>query len=300
MAEQNQRPGDSNLITRQYMDSILVEPRNIGGCVPSTAWSCFGEAFATPISTAALSHLKSVKGDGMVELARGAALANALMFCGMGPMEQVEKCVQTGAKVVKIIKPYADRADVFTRIKHAKQCGCVAVGMDVDHSFGGNGQPDVVLGYTMEPITFELLKGYIDAAELPFVVKGVLSVHDALLCAEAGAAGIVVSHHHGVLDYAVPPLMALPAIRKAVGKGMKIFVDCGIESGADVFKALALGADGVSIGRALMPACEAEGGEGVATELGKLNDGLRRFMARTCSPTLQKIDPSVVIAPKAL
>ena len=77
----------------------------------------------------------------------------------------------------------------------------------------------------MEGISTAELKEFIKAAKLPFVVKGVLSVHDAVKCADAGAAGIVISHHHGIMDYAAPPLMLLPKIRKAVGNDLKIYIE---------------------------------------------------------------------------
>ena len=76
---------------------------------------------------------------------------------------------------------------------------------------------------------------------IPFIVKGILSVQDAYKCLQAGAAGIVVSHHHGIMDYALPPLKILPRIVKAVGGRMPVFVDCGIASGMDAMKALLLG-----------------------------------------------------------
>ena len=84
------------------------------------------------------------------------------------------------------------------------------------------------------------------------IMRVVNVVHDALICRDLGAAGIVVSHHHGRMDFAPPPLKALPAIRRAVGREMKIFVDCGIESGADAYKALALVVCPVFVGMVAM------------------------------------------------
>ena len=115
--------------------------------------------------------------------------------------------------------------------------------MDIDHIFGENGV-DVCVGEKMAVQTADMLRSYVESSKLPFVVKGVLSVRDALTCAEIGAKAIIVSHHHGRMPYAVPPMMVLPEIKKALeGKDVKIIVDCGIASGADVYKAIALGAD---------------------------------------------------------
>ncbi|MHC1787700.1 MAG: alpha-hydroxy-acid oxidizing protein [Christensenellales bacterium] len=291
------RAGDSNLITRRYMDSLLIDQRNLDGDIPDTRLTLFGKAFQTPVTTAALSHLKTPRGDGMVELAQAACLAGALMFCGMGSMEQLDAVLATGAEVIKIIKPYADEEQVYRRIAHAEAAGCLAIGMDIDHSFDRQGGYDTVLGEAMRPVTRERLKAYMAASRLPFLVKGVLSLHDALICRDLGVAGIVVSHHHGIMDFAQPPLRALPAIREAVGSQIKVFVDCGMESGADIYKAMALGADAVSVGRALMPALTEGGPQACAEEIRRLTGELKHFMAHTATRDLQSFDSTAIIAP---
>jgi isopentenyl diphosphate isomerase/L-lactate dehydrogenase-like FMN-dependent dehydrogenase len=111
----------------------------------------------------------------------------------------------------------------------------------------------------------------------------------------AGASAIVVSHHGGsVIDYAVPPLMILPRIIKLVGGLIPVFVDCGIASGADAFKALALGANAVCVGRAVMGGLAADGSEGVRKVLNGINEELRTIMSLTNSANLKEIDPSLI------
>lgn len=80
----------------------------------------------------------------------------------------------------------------------------------------------------------------------------------------------MVSHHHGIMDYAVPPLAVLPEIVKAVDGQMDIFVDCGIVSGMDAYKALALGATAVCAGRVIMKPLGEKGAEGVKKPLSEL------------------------------
>ncbi|MCL2461112.1 MAG: alpha-hydroxy-acid oxidizing protein [Defluviitaleaceae bacterium] len=289
------RPGDSNQITRDYFDSLLVEMRHIDAVIPDTSLSLYGETFATPVMMAALSHLNNCWKDGMAEMARGAYAANAVMWAGIGDEAELERITATGAKTVKIIKPYADSGVIFRKIAHAEACGCIAVGMDIDHAFNsGSGQYDVVNGFPMAGKTLEDIRRFAAAAKLPFILKGVLSVQDALKCIEAGVSGIVVSHHHGLLDYAVPPLMVLPEIVKAVGGKMQVFVDCGVESGMDVFKALALGATAVSVGRAVMGPLSESGADGVKRIVQAMTGQLAGAMARTCSPDIRRIDPSVI------
>jgi isopentenyl diphosphate isomerase/L-lactate dehydrogenase-like FMN-dependent dehydrogenase len=96
------------------------------------------------------------------------------------------------------------------------------------------------------------------------------------------------------MDFAVPPLMILPEIVNAINGAMPIFVDCGVENGYDVFKALALGATGVSIGRALMGPLTENGADGVRAAIDDMTAQLRSVMARTCMHDLSQIDDSVI------
>lgn len=287
---QNVNPGDTNQITRDYFDSLLIEMRHLDGVKPSTEVEIFGKTFATPIMMAAFSHMKTLE-----DIARAAKATNALNWVGMGDEAQLEQLVATGAETVKIIKPYKDNARVFKKIEHALGLGVLAVGMDIDHAFSRKGEYDVVVGEEMRPKSTAELREFVQAAgDTPFVVKGVLSVTDAVKCAEAGVRGIVVSHHHGIMDYGVPPLMVLPKIKEAVGDSMTIFVDCGIASGSDTFKALALGATAVSVGRALFPALEAGGADGAADCIRKLTAELAGIMAHTGCPDPKHVDPALI------
>lgn len=292
--ETNSRPWDSNLITREYFDSLLVEMRHIDAVIPSTKLELFGETFDTPIMMAALSHLNNVCENGMVEMAKGALAANAVNWAGMGDEAEIAAITASGARTINIIKPYVDNDYILRRIEHAERCGVLALGMDVDHSFGGDGKYDVVLGEEMRSKSLAELREFVRATKLPFIIKGVLSEQDAYKALEAGAGGIVVSHHHGIMNYAVPPLYVLPGIAKVINRQIPIFVDCGIMSGMDVFKALALGADAVCAGRVIMDPLKKNGSMGVRDQISKMTEELAGVMARTCSPDLKHIDPSVI------
>jgi isopentenyl diphosphate isomerase/L-lactate dehydrogenase-like FMN-dependent dehydrogenase len=292
--EQKIRAGDTNNITREYFDSLLIEMRHIDSVIPDTTLSLYGETFATPVMMAALSHLNNCHEDGMVEMARGAKAANAVMWAGMGDDAELERITATGAKTIKIIKPYADANEIFHKIAHAEKCGCIAVGMDIDHSFNGRGEYDNVLGFSMTGKSLNEISRFVKSTKLPFIIKGVLSEADAQKCIEAGVRGIVVSHHHGILDYAVPPLMALPKIMNIIDGQMPVVVDCGVESGLDVFKALALGATAVSAGRVMMGPLSESGAEGVAKKVRDMTAQLAGAMARTCSCDIAHIDSSLI------
>jgi len=282
----------SDVITRAYLDSLLVEVRHLDAVMPSTEMTVYGKTFQTPVATAALSHMHRQRENGMAEMAKGAHEAGALVFSGMGPQEELEGMIATGASVIKIIKTYADRQSIYDKIRHAEAHGALAVGLDIDHAFSRSGY-DVVEGLPMLPLTSKELADMVKFTKLPFVIKGVLSVHDALLCRDIGAKGIVVSHHGGRFKAAVPPLFVLPEIAKALDKSMPIFVDCGVASGLDAFKALALGATAVSVGGHLIPAAR-ESGEKVAARILEMTNELRGAMAFTGTKTLKDFDASMV------
>lgn len=291
---EHNRPWDSDQITREYFDALLVEMRHIDAVIPSTTLELYGETFDTPVMMAALSHLNNIRENGMVEMAKGALAANAVNWAGMGDEADIAAITATGARTINIIKPYADNDYILRRIEHAERCGVMAVGIDVDHAFTGNGKYDVVLGERMQPKSLAELKEFIKSTKLPFVIKGVLSEQDADKALEAGAKGIVVSHHHGIMNYAVPPLVILPKIAKVINHRIPIFVDCGIVSGMDVFKALALGADAVSAGRVIMEPLKKNGSEGVKDLIIRMTEELAGIMAKTCSRDLRSIDPAVI------
>ena len=291
------RQSDANIITQKYLDSILISPRYIDSKVADTSIEFFGETFASPVMTPAFSHLPCYENrekNGLEEYSIAAKECNILNFCGMMENDQFKRIADTGAKTVRIVKPYADNGKVRDQFAFAKEAGAFGIGMDIDHIFGEGGY-DVVVGEDMTFQTEEMLKSYVEDYKLPFVVKGVLSVEDAKKCARIGAKAIIVSHHHGRIPYAVPPLMALPKIKEALeGTDVKIIVDCSISTGADVFKALALGADAAAVGRSMMPDLQKEGVEGVKNFLGKTTNELRYLMSSTGFSKVSEIEKSVL------
>ncbi len=289
----NNRPlsGDSEAINRRYLDHLLVEGRIVGAVHPSAQTEMFGQVFDTPVMTAALSHLK----PGMPALAEAAKLANAACCIGMGDCGELEAVLKTGAKVIKIVKPYADEEAVMSRLLCAEKNGAVAVGMDVEHAVNAADDRDsVVLGMPMKLPTLDELKRYVRATKLPFLVKGALSVRDAQTCRDIGCAGVILSHHNGLMRWATPPAMQAQEIRKAMGEDFIIIVDGGILDGFDAFKALALGASAVSVGRPLMEPLASGGPEAAAQVIQSMTDELKAMMVRTGSPDVRHIDPSVL------
>lgn len=293
------RADDANVFNRSYLDSIHVEMRVIDAVEPSLKTTIFDEEFASPIMMPAFSHLNKVGKDGrkpMQEYARAAKELNTLNWVGMEPDEEYAEIAAEGARTVRIIKPFADHSIILNQIRFAIEQGAIAVGVDIDHVPGTDGKYDVVDGIPLGPVMLSDLKAFVKAAgTVPFVAKGVLSVQDAVKCKEAGCQAIIVSHHHGRIPFGIAPLMVLPRIKEALkGSGISIFVDCSIDSGYDAYKALALGADAVAVGRGILKPLLQQGNAGVKEKIQKMNEQLSELMMYTCVKDTRSFDASVL------
>ncbi len=202
--------------------------------------------------------------------------------------------MQTTRKLPKPV--FADSEKIRAQMDFAVRHRAFAVGIDIDHSIGTDGETDVVDGERLGTLTDRDIEGFAEFAHklgVPFVAKGVLSSRDAAICEKAGADAIVVSHHHGRLPFAVPPAMILPDIRKVTGK-MKIFADCSVDDGRDAYKLMALGADAVSTGRAILPGLLKEGAPAVEKKMRQMNCQLKELMGYTGVETLDAFDATVL------
>ena len=292
------RVSDANEINEQFMDSIFFEQRLIDSVKADIKTTLFGKEFSMPVAMPAFSHLGHYSNrplSGLEEYSIAAKECNILNFCGMMENDGFKKIMDVNPTTVRIIKPYADNGKIRDQLAFAESVGAFGVGMDIDHIFGNTGY-DICMGEEMAAQTSDMLKSYIDSVKIPFIVKGVLSVEDALKCAELGAKGIIVSHHHGRLPYAAPPMMVLPEIKEALkGKDVTIIVDCGVTSGSDVYKALALGADAAAVGRSMLPFLEKDGSDGVCEYIESVGNELRFVMSATGFKKVSEIDDSALV-----
>lgn len=286
--------GNSDALTRAYLDRFAIEWRHLESGVATTACTLFDRQLDTPIMAGGMAHYDRMREGGAPLFAEGVHAAGAAMWTGFCSDADMERIIASGAPAVRIIKPFADRKRVLAAIAHDERAGAAAFSMDIDHVYDKKGQFYRFFDAPLAPQTRESLAVYAKSTSLPFLVKGVLSVRDALLCAEAGAAGVVLSHHQNMFPWSIPPAAVLPEIRRALGDKLCILVDCGIETGYDAFKALALGADGVCVARPLREAFSAGGADAVRDRLMQMNDELRACLSRTASPDIRHIDPSVI------
>ena len=144
--------GNSNRIARAYLDSLMIETRYMDSETPVVDYKLYGMKAASPIMTAALSHLDRFMFPGAADaLAQGAREAGAILWYGMAEEAEIERLAGYGAPMIEIIKPYADRDLILQKIRHAENLGLRAVGIDIDHAFSDNGSRDQVFGYEMAP-----------------------------------------------------------------------------------------------------------------------------------------------------
>jgi 4-hydroxymandelate oxidase len=292
------RADDANLINRRYLDSMMVEMRVIGAVEPNLETEIFGRKFSSPIMMPAFSHLNKVGKNGqkpMEAYAEAAKEMNLLNWVGMEPDEEFAAIAAVGAPTVRIIKPFADHDLILEQIAFAEAHGAFAVGIDIDHIAGKDGHYDVVDGQPLGPVTQEDLAQYVKSTHLPFIAKGVLSPDDAIDAVRAGCKGLVISHHHGRIPFGVPPTYMLQKIVEVIyDPDLRYFVDCGIDTGYDAYKAMALGANAVAVGRGILAPLLKEGKDGVVKKVRKMNEQLSEMMMYTSVADTQSFRRSVI------
>ncbi len=289
-----------NRLNRRHMDSFVFEMRLLDSLQADTSTSVFGSKLRAPILAAAICESRILKRltpwdpPYLEQIAAGLADAGSMMSTGMVTLEELARIVDQGAPVLHVVKPFRDDALVLKNLERAAQLGCVAVGMDIDVFFLEKAWDEVPGPELLGQKTLDDLKRFREATKLPFVLKGVLSAHDARLALSIGVDAVIVSSHGGeTIDYAMPILQALPAVRAEL-PDMPILVDSGFRRGADVLKALALGAGGVGIATLLLIACAGGGRDGVRAMMEALYEELARTMSITGCRSVDSIDRSIV------
>ena len=213
-----------------------------------------------------------------------------VLFTAYADVDLAVRSMRDGA-VDFVVKPW-DNATVAKKMAMARESGCFALAMDIDAA----GLP--FLQNLTPPAgskTVEQLQEIAREAGVPFILKGIMTAKGAEKAVQAGVAGIVVSNHGGrVLDDCPATEEVLPEIVEAVAGRAKVFVDGGIRTGGDVFKALALGADAVLVARPYVMAVYGGGAEGVACLTEKLGAELADTMRLCGAAALKDISRDMV------
>ena len=267
-----------------------------------TTFTLFGRAVSLPVFAAPVGAMTLHYGDKYDDLqyndilVPACAQAGIAAFTGDGTNPAVRQGAaqalqKAGGCGVPTIKPW-NMDTIREKLDLVKAADPFAIAMDIDAA----GLP--FLKNMTPPAgskTVEELRQIVQWAEKPFILKGIMTVEGARKALEAGAAGIVVSNHGGrVLDQCPATAEVLPAIVDAVGGKMTVLVDGGIRSGMDVFKALALGADAVLIGRPFVNMVYGGGAEGVQVFVDKLRAELTDTMAMCGAHSLAEIRRSML------
>lgn len=268
----------------------------------STQTNLFGHTFRLPVFAGPVGAVSMHYGDAYVDqtynkvLVKACKDAGIMAFTGDGMDDQImigatQNIKENDGIGVPTIKPWAKEM-VVEKLKLAKEAGALAIAMDIDAA----GLP-FLKGF-VPPAgrkNVEELKEIVQEIDVPFIAKGILSVKGALKAKEAGASCIVVSNHGGrVLDDTPATADVLEEIVQAVGKDMTILVDGGIRNGQDIFKALALGADGVLIARPFVNMIYGAQEEGVKALVDQLEQELIDTMEMCGVSTIQEITRDMV------
>lgn len=281
---------------RLNMDT-LVEKRPI-----DTSLSLFGKELKYPFFAGPVGAVNLHYGDCLNDVSYNDILVSACAEFGIAAFtgDGVDSNVMLAAtKAIKkadgfgipTVKPW-NMELIREKLELVKESGAFAVAMDIDAA----GLPFLKnLNPPAGSKSVEELREIVDAAGLPFIVKGIMTVKGALKAKEAGASAIVVSNHGGrVLDQCPATAEVLEEIADAVDGSMKILVDGGIRSGTDVFKALALGADAVIIARPFVTAVYGGGRDGVESYIQKISGELADTMAMCGVSSLEEISRDCV------
>ena len=269
---------------------------------PDISFELFGHVFSAPVFAAPIGALKMHYGDKYADqqyntiLVKSAAECGIAAFTGDGVDPDVmisasNDMSEVGGIGIPTIKPW-NREFVFEKLDILNARGIFAAAMDID----GAGLPFLkAMNPNAGSKSVEEMREIIDHAQMPFIIKGIMTAKGALKALEAGADAIVVSNHGGRVQGGVPSTCeVLPEIVEAVKGKLTILVDGGIRSGVDVFRAIALGADAVLIGRPFVNAIYGSAEEGVKVYLGKICAELKDTMRMCGAAFLKDIDRSMI------
>ena len=288
--------GDNAVRNYQKWQEIRVNMDTIHENKPiDTSVELFGRTFKYPFFAGPVGAMTLHYGEKYDDLAYNNLLVDACAkggiaaFTGDGTNAKVMEGATAAIKAagglgIPTVKPW-NLETIREKMELVKASGSFAVAMDID----GAGLP--FLKNLTPPAgskTVDELRDMAEMAGVPFIIKGIMTRRGALKAKDAGAAAIVVSNHGGrVLDQCPATAEVLEDIVEAVGGRMKILVDGGLRSGVDVFKALAMGADGVLLGRPFVTAVYGGAAEGVQCYIDKIGgeqeDTMRMCGANTIS-----------------
>ncbi|CAN0911480.1 Glycolate oxidase 3 [Linum grandiflorum] len=317
---------------RNAFSRILFRPRILVDVSKiDMATNVLGFNISMPIMIAPTAMQKMAHPDGEYATARAASAAGTIMTLSSWATSSVEEVASTGPGI-RFFQLYVckDRNVVTQLVKRAERAGFKAIVLTVDTPRLGRREADIknrfalpsnltlknfegldlgkipkttdsglasyAAGQIDRTLNWKDVKWLQSITSLPILVKGVLTAEDTRLAVENGAAGIIVSNHGArQLDYVPATITALEEVVKAAQGRVPVFLDGGVRRGTDVFKALALGARGVFIGRPVVFGLAADGEGGVRKVLKMLRDELELTMALSGCTSLERISRNHIV-----
>ena len=287
----------------EALDDVRFNMKLVHGVkAPSTETNLLGLSLTMPLMAAPIGGISFNMGGGVSEeeytdAIVGGCKAKGIIGCtGDGVPDIIHasgfaSIKNTAGHGIPFIKPWEEK-EFYEKLAKAEATGAPIFGVDIDAA----GLVTLAkMGRPVTPMTVDDLTKAIGSTSMKFILKGVMTVHDALCAKEAGADAIVVSNHGGrVLDSTPGTAEVLPEIAEAVGGEMTILVDGGIRNGGDILKMLALGAHGVMIGRPFSIAAVGGLQQGVETFIETLHTQLIQAMVLTGTADVNRVESSIL------
>ena len=303
----------------QLRPKRLVDVRNVDMSI-----ELFGQRYSAPLLLCPVGTLQMFHADGEVGAARAAKAKNIAQAISTFTNYSVEDVIEArDAPIWFQLYPPGNWEAAQDMIKRAERAGCAALALTVDiparnlepmARFHRDQDPSCMachgpgtealhrrpmvdayegrLGGTgVVGLTWDYVDRLKDTTSMKVLVKGIVTAEDAQRCIEHGADGIIVSNHGGRADETLRgSIESLPEVIEAVGGRVPVIVDSGFRRGTDIFKALALGADAVGIGRPYLWGLGAYGQPGVERALDILTRELRIVMQQMGATSIAAIN----------
>jgi isopentenyl diphosphate isomerase/L-lactate dehydrogenase-like FMN-dependent dehydrogenase len=320
---------------RQGFEHVQLRPRRLRDATKiDMRVDLFGDTYGSPIFTCPTSGEKLMHSDGELAVARAAKARGAMQMLSTATKTGVEEVNAAHGRPVWF-QLYAPSVwEVCEKlVRRVEAAGCPVIALTVDNTTGRNSEsylrslprdlrpcqqchegglgPVTVKGKKMydgiemkgvaqmnPAMTWEFVGRLRKATTLKLLLKGIDTREDARLAVEHGIDGILVSNHGGrATETCRSTIEALPEVVAEASGRIPVFLDGGVRRGTDVFKALALGAKAVGIGRPFLWGLGAFGQAGVERVLEILQGELKLAMGNCGTPTIAAIDRSYVATP---
>ncbi|KAJ4893610.1 Peroxisomal (S)-2-hydroxy-acid oxidase GLO2 [Raphanus sativus] len=306
-----------------FRPRILIDVNKI-----NMTTTILGFKISMPIMVAPIAMQKMAHPEGECATARAASAAGTIMTLSSWSTSSIEEVAATGPGIrffqIRFFKlhVYKNRKVVEQLVRRAERAGFKAIVLTADAPSLGRRESDIKNRFTLpsnltrkniegldlgkmyedndsgldRTLTWKDVQWLQTITNMPILIKGVLTGEDARIAVQAGAAGIIVSNHGGrQLDYVPATISVLEEVVKATQGRVPVFLDSGVRRGTDVFKALALGASGIFIGRPVVFSLAAEGEAGVRKVLQMLRDEFELTMALSGCRSLSEITRNHIV-----